>query len=751
MKRRKILTAGPLLVVLITAASLYIPFPKRMLNPEPVVSLRILDRNGELLREVLSDEGGRCTWVSREMISPLLLKATVAAEDRSFFYHPGVNIFSILRALSQNITQKRIVSGASTITQQLVRNLFHHKRTLPAKLLEAWNALRLEKAATKDEILIQYINRISYGNQAYGIEAASQLYFSKSSSDLSLAEGAFLAGLPRAPSLLNPFKSPEGALKRQRSILHLMHRKGDISREALNRALSQPLRLTSSSDKFRAPHFCDYILGGLSPLDKSRIKTIHSTLDYSIQTKVERLTRNHIDALSDKNISNAAVVVLDNRTDAVLAMVGSKDFFDDSIQGQVNGALALRQPGSALKPFTYGLAIEQGKTASTLIDDRQMNFRTPTGSYRPMNYDRSFHGPVRLRTALACSYNIPAVSLLNSIGPDFLYRRLKECGFSSLAQPPSYYGVGLTLGNAEVSLMELSQSYAALSRGGIFRSSRLIDSVYPDKEAPPSRQTARRIFSREAAWLVTHILSDNDARIPAFGYNSPLHMPFPCAAKTGTTKDYRDNWTVGWTNHFTVGVWVGNFNGEPMHNVSGISGCGPLFRDIMLFLESEDPSGGFERPASVIKASVCPESGLSASEDCPGTMDEYFIQGTEPQALCPIHGKEQGAGALQQQLVVGSSAGGPSLRVLFPASGDIFKVDPVLRRDYQTILLKASVPPALNIGRVSWWVDDRLVGETGPPYEFPWKIEPGSFTVKITAMNQDTSYESRTVSFSVLM
>lgn len=751
MNRRALAAATALMAPLVFLASLYIPFSGDLLNPEPVVSLRILDRNGVLLREVLSDEGGRCSWVSLDEISPLLLKAAVAAEDRSFYLHPGVNILSVLRALSQNVTHRRIVSGASTISQQLVRNLYHSRRTLFAKIIEAWHALRLEKKLSKDEILIQYINRISYGNQAYGIEAASRLYFDKPARELSLAEAAFLAGLPRAPSTLNPFRSATGAVARQHTILQQMFRHGDIEKEAYERALKQPLLISSARDKFRAPHFCDHILGKISPKQKSRINSIITTLDASIQAKVEILTLNHLAALESKNITNASVVILDNRTDAVLAMVGSKNFFDDSIDGQVNGAEALRQPGSALKPFTYGLALENGKTAASLIDDRQMDFSTPTGSYSPRNYDRTYHGPVRLRTALACSYNVPAVYLLQAMGPDLLYRRLKKSGFESLSEPPGYYGVGLTLGNAEVTLMELVQAYAALARGGIFRTSRVIESVFPDNSMTLEAPLPYRIYSREVAYLLTHILSDNDARIPAFGYNSPLHLPFPCAAKTGTTKDYRDNWTIGWTKNFTVGVWVGNFNGDPMHNVSGISGCGPLFHDVMGFLEREDPSGEFDFPDSLIRTAICPESGLLASESCPGRMEEIFIRGTLPEDLCTLHrADQQGESSLPAARKI-QPGNPPPLRILFPVDGDIFKIDPVLRRDYQTLRFRASVPAEMDITAVEWWINEKRIAEIQIPFELSWKIKPGKFRIKIRCKKGSEILESPAVHFSVLL
>jgi len=732
--------------------SFFLPFPKGKLAPGPVISLRLEDRNGVLLREVLSDEGGRCRWVGLEDISPHVLRATLAAEDKQFFFHRGVNSLAVLRALLQNLRHGEVVSGASTITQQLVRNLVPGPRTVWTKLREAWLALRLERTVSKREILTQYINRISYGNQAFGIEAASRLYFDKPSSLLSLAEAAFLAAIPRSPALLNPYRAFHSVKKRQIDILAKMEGWGFMRGAEREMAETEDLLLRPASERFRAPHFCDWILGQVPPADRKSLSVIRTTLDYELQRKIETLLRNGLSAMRDRGISNGAAVVLDNGTGEVLSLVGSRDFFDEIHDGQVNGALALRQPGSTLKAFTYGLALENGLTAASLIDDSPAQVNRVEGNYRPQNSDRRYHGLISLRAALACSYNIPAVAVLQAIGPDLLYRRLHSLGFDSLKQDPGFYGLGLTLGNGEVSLLELTRAYSSFARQGLYMREksihRLLGKDGQEMQAPV-RERAERVFSPQVAFIITHILSDPDARRPSFGYHNPLVLPFAVAAKTGTSKDFRDNWTVGYSRKFSVGVWVGNFEGEPMHNVSGISGCGPLFKDIMLLLQEKETGMEFPEPAGLIRADVCPLSGQKPTGSCPAVAAEVFIDGTEPRDPCAYHAENPGG-----QVTAGGSGNppGPSrFEIAFPRDGDTFKLDPVLRKEHQRIKLRAAVPRAEGISRVEWWVNGTKVGEAeSPSFALFWNLRPGSYTIKAKLIRDGSPSESAPVKVIIL-
>ena len=732
-------------IPILLSASLYLPFPKGKLKPAPVISLSLVDRNNTVLREILSEEGGRCRWIALEEVSPDLLKATLVAEDRHFYLHPGINPMAIIRALFQNIRHGRVVSGASTISQQVVRNIYRNRRTLFAKLHEIWLAVRMERTISKDKIFTQYLNRIYYGNQAYGIDAASRLYFDKSPADLSLAEAAFLAGLPRSPSTHNPYNQFNQAKKRQKQILYQMFKRGYISSSKWERTKAEPLKLIPAKQNFRAPHFCDFILQQIPSFQKRMLSRIQTSCDYALQEKVEKLVGDHIQGLEKKSITNAAVIIMDNVTGEILSMVGSKDFFNTRHDGQVNGAVSLRQPGSTLKPFTYGLALERGMTAAEILEDKDYYFPTPGGSYSPRNYDKRFHGKVRLRQALACSYNVPAVTLLDRLGTDLLYQRLKLMDFESLDKSPSHYGVGLTLGNGEVTLLELTRAYSSLSRGGIYMEDRSILKCFDAQEMEikwDKQKKSRRIFSSQIAFILTDILADRDARVPAFGYLSPLNLPFACAVKTGTSADFRDNWTVGYTPKYTVGVWVGNFDASPMFNISGVTGCGPLFKDIMLLLENKNTEVKFTQAEDVIKVKICPLSGNIATEYCPGAMDDIFIEGTEPQEFCPVHtGVDEPSGFPPD--------GKEEFEIAFPRENDVFKMDPILRRSYQRIKLKTNVPDNTAIDRVEWWVDNQKIGDTSFPYSLFWNLDPGLHRIKAVAVKGKNKWKSTSVTIKV--
>lgn len=753
-RSKKLFAASALAGAALFAASFYLPYPASKLDPGAVLSLRILDRSGILLREVLSDEGGRCRWLDLEGMSPHLVRATIAAEDRDFFLHGGLRLPSIARAIVQNARRGRIVSGASTITQQVVRNIERKPRTVLVKLIEAWLAIRLEHTLSKTGILVQYLNRIPYGNGTFGAEAASRLYFDKPCRQLGLAESAFLAGLPRSPSASNPYRNLRASLERKTGVLRCMVRAGFISPEESRLADAEPLNVVPGTERFRAPHFCDLVLGSLGAGARYGAREVRTTLDLGLQKKIEALLKRRVDSLRDRGISNGAVVVMDNGTGDVLALAGSADYFADADSGQVNGALALRQPGSALKPFTYALAIERGLTAASIIEDEPGAFPAPDGNYEPRNYDRKFHGSIRLRSALASSYNVPAVLVLETLGPDLLYYRLKALGFDSLEKPPGHYGLGLTLGDGEVRLLELTRAYAALATGGRFRRERTVLGRIDRNglEAAFGPEKAFDVLAPGAAYIITHILSDPDARVPTFGYRSPLRLPFPCAAKTGTSKDYRDNWTVGYTPAYTVGVWMGNFDGKPMHDVSGITGCGPLFHDICLLLDAAGVSGPFPEPAGLVRAPICPVSGGLAGPLCPGSVAEIFMAGTEPKRLCrALHG----FGAETSRARAADETGRMTrttlpIRVSYPPDGGVFRIDTVLRRKYQVLGLKAGGSAADGAGEVEWWINGKPAGRSRPDEGFPWNLKPGSYTIVARADSGGRTIESRPVRITVI-
>ncbi len=712
-------------------------------------SMRILDCNGRLLREILSDKEGWGTWIDIHTLPPHVIDAFIAIEDKRFFYHPGIDIFAILRAARQNISQGKIISGGSTITQQVAKRLYDPPAGYLGKLFEAWMAMRLELWNDKHPILAHYLNRIPFGNQTYGIEAASRLYFDKPARHLSLSEAAFLAGLPQAPSAYDPFHHLSRALQRQSRVFEALQ-KNDFSDPAtLQRAKNIAIAPAPPHTRFRAPHFCNWLLQS-----RARQPVLKTSLDWGMQEHLESLVKSHIARLGNSNVSQAAVIVLDNRSGTIKSWIGSADFFSVQHAGQVDGCMALRQPGSALKPFTYSLALEQGMTLATILPDIETHAWTKGGDFNVHNYDERFHGPVRLGTALACSYNVPAVRLLEMLGTDRLLTVLKQLGITTLNKPASHYGLGLTLGNGEVSLLELTTAYMTLARGGLYR----VASINSDP------QPEQRIFSASTAFQISHCLSDPALRAPAFGLGGPLQLPFDCAVKTGTSKDFRDNWTIGYTSTYTVGVWVGNFDGTPMHHVSGVSGAAPLFHDIMMVLYSNKDPNPFSPPPGVVSSMICPVSGQIPGSFCWNTREEWFERQNLPADTCQIHQnivldtrngllatsqtpekfkaekifeiwpsaywawmQEQNMQLPPQRI---SPLGNErEFSITFPDQGDIFHIDPILRPEYQTLLLQAAVNVPTD--SVTWFIDGSPYKSCARPFHIRWPLERGRHTLEI--------------------
>lgn len=731
------------------------PLPEELAQPRQEGSVRLLDRHGNLLREVPSSRNGVSRWVPLEEMAPTLVEATLLAEDRRFWWHPGVDPLAVARSAWINVRSGRVLTGGSTITQQLVRNLLPER---PGKLAEALYAIRLELRMTKREVLEAYLNRIPYGRGAYGVGAAAEAWFGKPAGSLSPAEAATLAILARAPESL----TMEEIAPLRAALLNRM----SLDPEALRVALAETVVEAPFSERFAAPHFCDYVLTQL-PAGVAEVRT---SLDLPLQEAAEDLLAAHLRRLQGQGVGNGAVVVLDVATGEILAMVGSRDYFDPSA-GQVNAVLARRQPGSTLKPFMYGLALERGLTAASVLPDLDFHPDGSSDGYVPQNYDWTSHGPVRLRTALACSYNQAAVRTLQELGPQSLLDRLKALGMASLDQEPSHYGLGLTLGDGEVTLLELTSGFRALARQGASSPAQFLAGAHAEEV---------RVMDPAASYVITDILADPEARAPAFGRHGPLSLPFPCASKTGTSKGYRDNWTVGYTPRYVVGVWVGNFGGSAMIDVSGVTGAGPLFRDLMLYLHPpEEPVRDFPRPGGLQSASVCPSSGQLPGDDCPGGMREWFLDGTVPTARCEVHRRVGGrvyevhpplyrSWMADVGLPLPPSTGGwttrprleeeeepeetpareaprPSqLAVAFPEDGSTFRLDPILRREYQTVLLRAVVPDGVR--EVEWRVDGRSLGRCPSPFTQEWPLQPGVHTVTLQA----PGVGERTVTITVL-
>lgn len=701
-----------------------------------MTSLQILDRNNVILREVLSSKDATSRYCTLDRMSPWLVEATIISEDKRFYLHKGIDPLAILRSLIQNLSAGRIVSGGSTITQQLARNLLNSpSRNFVYKILEAFVAINLELKLSKKEILELYFNYAPYGNQTYGIEAAAYLYLRKPACDLSLAEAALLAGIPQAPSFYNPYRYPERIKERQQEIFRALLDHGIIDSTQYKNVQNQPVNVVAKEKNFLAPHFCEHIISYLDKKSFHKISTLKTTLDSHLQKEIEQILKNNIDRLTDANVTNAAVVVLENHTMEVLAYVGSVDFFDPDIDGEVDGVRSLRQPGSALKPFTYALALENQCTAATLIPDMPSFENTYGGDYMPRNYDEKYHGMVRLRNALACSYNIPAVRVCGDYGPEMLLELCHDAGFKSLDKSAIYYGVGLTLGNGEVTLLELTRAYSVFAHYGRYLQEQfLLDADTADFKI---LRKPRKLIEPETAYIIMDILSDNNARSPAFGLYSPLNLPFFCAVKTGTSKDFKDNWCVGFTDKYLVGVWVGNFDGSPMHHVSGITGAGPIFRDIMLLLHRTALSIKYPKPDKLLTSIICAESGELASPYCDNTIVEIFTKGTEPTVICRHH--TSAAPLLgfpcKDHAVYHDQHEPTGIVISFPDDGDIFKIDPILRSEYQVLTFQIlTTYPLIDI---SWSVNDSIIGTAYEPYKITWQLSPGKHRILACGLTAD--------------
>ncbi len=593
---------------------------------------RVTDRNGAILRELPAEDGRRGRPIALDDVGERLILSTLAAEDARFSDHDGVDRLAILRAVEQNVRHGEVVSGASTITQQLVKLLDTRgtpgERTLGMKLREAARAQNLEDETDKDAILEAYFHRLPYGHGWVGPEAAANGYFGVQAKDLSWAQASFLAVLPRSPSFLDPHAHPERVVLRQRALLGELEEAGLLSATARARAEKEAIALRPLSHAFEAPHFVQMLIA------EDRLgggEETTTTLDGALQSDIEGLVETHLTKMRERAVDNAAAVVVDNATGDVLAYVGSADFFDPEIAGQVDMARARRQPGSALKPFVYGLAFEHGHHGAEMLPDVPTEFVEGGGSvYAPRNFHGDFVGPISAREALAASLNVPVIRLAAQLEEGALLSRLHALGFTSLTDDAGHYGLSLALGSGEVTPLELAHAYVALARTGEAVDLRV---RMDDPKASP-----RRVLPRSSTAAVVEALSDPAARLRLLQGRSPFDIGYPVALKTGTSSGYRDAWTAGFTHERTVVVWLGNADGSPMREVTGGGGAGPLFADIMRRAMEDVPTRGALWPDDALTvAHVCPLSGAVATEACPDTVSRRFDPETVPTEPCSVH------------------------------------------------------------------------------------------------------------------
>jgi len=649
----------------------------------------LTDRHGRVLRIVLTEDEQDNRPVALATVSPWVGPALIAAEDKRFAHHPGIDPLAILRAIRQNLTHRRRISGASTISTQVIRLARPRSRTLATKGFEALQAIRMERYLPKDAILEQHLNRAPFGGNLTGIESASRLYFNKSAAELTLAESALLVGLPQSPARLRPDRHAEAARKRMLYVLSRMEARGVITPAQRAAAERQPMRIATGHRPFEAPHFCDFIL------HHHRVEgTVRTTLDQDLQREVERVANRHTHAWRQRGIHGAAVVVLEVETGAVRALLGSPDYFDPDHAGMVNAAVARRSPGSALKPFIYAMALDQGIiTPGSTIQDQPLRFRDHT----PSNFDGQFRGPVTVREALILSLNIPALTLTRQVGLHRALVGLRELGLETLDRAPEHYGLGLALGGGECRLLDLVNAYACLAREGRYKPYRVLEPELAARDQPPQPAAdGQRIYAAETAYMLNDMLSGHERSQAIFGHMADARLP-RIAWKTGTSSDFRDAWTIAWNPDYVVGVWAGNLHGGGAPGLVGAEVAAPLAGDIFRLLPGSRESPWFARP-----------EGLRERHLADGSRD-WYVPG--------ISVKPQAAMAGEPPVQIITPANGATYRRLAGSAGD------------QSLALQAAASGHDATTELHWFANGAYVGASRAGAPLYWDLQHGDWTI----------------------
>lgn len=675
-----------------------VPLPEGLLHPQEHGAL-VLDRDGERIATLPGPDYYHTEPVPLREVPDMLLKATLAAEDKRFFSHGGADFLALARAVAANAAGAEVVSGASTITQQLAKNANPPaRRNLPAKTREFFQARRMEMSMSKEEILENYFNRLDYGNLRRGPAAAARFYFGREMSRLSLAECALLAALPQGPSFLNPLRHPERALQRRNLVLRRMREEGMFPAGMVNRALEEPL-FSAGTEEERQP-LAPHVTAAL--MHAGRTGEVRTTLDASLQRGALEIVKREIGRLKGHYVTQAAVVVVENATGNILCLIGSADR-NHPAGGLLDGTTLPRSPGSALKPFVYAQAFVLGAYPGTVLPDVPTTYRSAHGLEAPQNYNRAYMGPISIRQALACSQNIPAMRALGMFGgPVRLLKLLNHLGIRSIQGDAGRYGLGLAIGNAEVTLRELTGAYACLARGGSFLPLKL-------EHGPPVPE--RPVLPAEACFLTADILADREARLAAFSDAEVMNLPFRYACKTGTSSDFRDNWCVGFTREITVGVWVGNFDASPMKQVGGMAGAAPVFAGIMK-LAHRDRTPSFPRAApGMVRIRIDARTGRRE-----GTLplprahvrEEWASPETMPQEASAGDYDAEGRACLDSRYtewftspsctagdaycLLPEAWSGEAPRILVPADGSRLVLDPEMPGAGRRLKLRSNLP-----------------------------------------------------------
>jgi penicillin-binding protein 1C len=706
---------GVVVFVVAVAIVWWLPIPAELQKPT-AGTLTLLDCRGREIAEVASPEARAQLPVTLEKMGPWLPRVTVALEDRRFYEHRGIDWHAIAAACTRNLRSGHLLSGASTITQQLVKLATgREQRSWSKKLYEAIIAWKLEHRWSKERILAEYLNRSSYGNRRIGPEAAARAYFGKPARDLTLSEAIFLSGLPQAPTRFNPWRHLEQASRKYSRSLARLVGLGVITRDQQS-LLTSPPKIAHIEPLRLAPHFVDAVIVR-NPGLRGRLTT---TLDLDLQTTIERLVHSHLSALNRHDIRQAAVVVVDNATGAIRAMVGSENY----AVSQINGATLPRSCGSTLKPFVYLDAIDKRQlTAASLLPDTPDAIRDEYADYDPQNYNHHYLGPVRLREALGCSLNVPAVFALSRLGARPAFYQLQKWGFD-FPQGLADYGAGFVLGNAETRLVDLAAAYGGLARGGTAMRAKFLAGEH---------QPLTRIASKEATAIVNDILCDNDARQKSFGPRSPLAFEQRIAAKTGTSSGFRDAWTVGFDKEHTVAVWAGNFDGRPMRDTFAVRAATPLWAAVIQeLLRRDNPLDPPEENDRLVRREICKTTGSLPSRFSQAKLNELFLAGTEPREDSADYFASDGKLLLpdayarwcvSRDNTIGAHVRS-DFRITSPPPNAHYEIDPVLPPSQQMVELTAAVA-----SDVEWFVNNERIFPQ-PDSRFFWQLAPGEWKLR---------------------
>lgn len=755
MKHRVFLKYGiPACAAILAAAVMYHLLPDYTHAVEQQrtrAGTAVVDRNGRILRLFPDGRSRFSIWSEIDKIPRHLKEAVIAAEDKRFQYHPGFDPIAVIRASYFNLLRRKTVSGASTITQQAVRLIHPRPRTYCSKIIELLAGMKMEWQLSKDQILELHMNLSPMSGNIRGVRLAARTYFGKELENINVAEAAVLAAVPRSPSRFDP-RRPRGRKQltaEKDRILQRMAALGYISPETLKLMSGAVVQFRMRPLPLEAPHLVDLALLRAFPKND----TLKTTINLEVQHTVEQILHSHRKRLRDMGIEQAGAVVSSVKDSEVLALVGSLGY-GQTYLGYNNAVLARRSAGSILKPFLYALALEQGRSSFSEISDTLRTYRTPQGDYQPYNADRRWYGPVNIRLALGNSLNMPAVKTLKETGLEDFFTLLGRLGLvTGDSGPADYYGLGLAIGNVEVSLFRLAQAYGCAARCGVYQ---------PLSIVPEEKEKGVPVFSPETAYVISDILADPSARLLTFGNPSYFDFGFPVSVKTGTSTNYRDSWIVAYTPEHVVGLWAGNFSGSPTNHSAAATALGPILRQIIGSLYGASPPEPFKRPAGVREEYVCWMSGRLASPNCTHTVRELVIAGTAQPEVCDLphdrdfhyylgasyaqwlNRKETEQGASRFRLAspdrAASEAGlgdrrstrrGGRIEIVSPHNLDRFVLSP---HNSGRVLFRAIPNPVVS--NVVWMIDGMEVASTPPPYEFFWQLTRGRHVVHAITPNR---------------